>query len=294
MFSALDQFAGALFGADGEIATGYTLIYNIALAFCTWQTGGYDTVNAYSMVEEIYRFIAPLAMTLALCFMILGILQAISRYGMENITFTILMMPILRYVSCVVVIKYGLQMTGYIMSGSNSLVQQMNTITITADAALKEGEALDNLTKNKSTLQIVASFIGRLLLEYVPALFSFVFQLCCGVLIAYQIITIRIEFLIRAAFMPLAVADIAQSGVQGNGMKYIKRLIFTMFMLMGILATIKLTFYVVGSIGTTGFDNIFDEGWINKFITNMFIACVGPCCCVGAVTSFKAALNEMY
>lgn len=291
MFSAIDEFSGALFGGNNaNVSTGYTLMYNIANAFCTWDVGTAESSGAYSMVEAIYRFVAPLAMTLALCFMVLGILQAISQYGMENITFTIILMPILRYAACAVVIKYGLQMSGYIMSGSNSLVNAIPNIVDTAKGMQNESDQV--FAQNLSALQIFGNAIGRFFLELMLSLLTLIFQIGCGLMVAYQIITIRIEFLVRTAFMPLAISDIAQNGVRGSGMKYIKRLLLNMFMLMGILATIVLTFFIINDISVNL--NIFEAEWINKIVIGIFITCCGPCCAVGAVTSFKAALNEMF
>lgn len=294
MFSAIDQFSGAIFGSnDAKITTGYTLMYNIANAFCTWQTGTKGDSGAYAMVEEIYRFVAPLAMTLALCFMVLGILQAISQYGMENITFTVILMPILRYAACAIVIKYGLQMTGYIMAGSNSLVNAIPNLGSAAQNQVQN--TTSNFTSNMNGIEAWSSFVARLILELFLGLMTMIFQIVCGLLIAYQIITIRIEFLVRAAFMPLAISNIAQDGVKGPGLRYIKRLLVNMFMLMGILATIILTFYIINDISVSL--NIFDsEGtqWINRILVGLFVTCCGPCCAVGAVTSFKAALNEMF
>lgn len=293
MFSAIDQFSGAIFGSDdSKITTGYTLMYNIADAFCRWDTGSKADNGAYAMVEAIYKFVAPLAMTLALCFMVLGILQTISRYGMENITFTLILIPILRYAACAIVIKYGLQMTGYIMAGSNSLVNKIPDLANEAVNSVNTATST-NFTANAGALESFASMVGRILLQLLLGLLTLIFQIACGILVAYQIITIRIEFLVRTAFMPLAISNIAQDGAQGPGMKYIKRLLMNMFMMMGILATIILTFFIINNISVNL--NIFGDGldWINKIIIGLFVTCCGPCCAVGAVTSFKAALNEM-
>lgn len=264
-------------------------MYNIANAFCTWDVGTKGEVGAYAIVEEVYRFIAPLAMTLALCFMILGILQAISRHGIENITFTVILMPILRYAACAIVIKYGLQMSGYIMAGSNSLVYKMDNIVTNATAAR---EFNTNFASQSQSLYSFGSMLGRLILSLFISLLTLIFQIACGIMLALQIIAIRIEFLARTAFMPLAISNIAQDGVQGPGMKYLKRLLFNMFMMMGILVTVVITFYVISGVSVEL--RIFEYEWLNSILVGVFVACCGPACAVGAVTSFKAALNEMF
>lgn len=281
MWGIITELCSTLFGGVDDARTGYTLIYNVADAFCSWDTG---QTTAYSFVETIYTTVVPAALALALCFLVLGILEAVTRYGFDNITINVLAVPLLQFLMCVILIKYGLQIASYIMAGSNWLVQHMGAEELSA-------------TLPKMELAEQTGLLGKLVINFFITLLALATQISAAISIAYQIISIKIEFLIRVAFMPIAIADVAQGGVHGAGMRYLKRLIVNMFMLMGILATIKLTFATINMTAEqlTIFDATKDAGQVlNSILGCIFVAAVGPMASVGAVGSFKAALNEMF
>lgn len=284
MYAIVDQFSQAIFGGSNvDLKSGYQLMNNIAVAFCTWKPTGED-LGTYDLVQDIYMTLAPLAMTLALCYMVIGVLQLATRTGWDNLTLSLLLVPLLKYAACLALIKYGLQLSGYLMGGSNYLVRLF--------LANKPGLEANFLGMDSSGLRTFNSMLPRILFEAFIGLVGLLTQIFCGILLAYQIITIRIEYLIRVAFMPLAIANIAQDGAQGAGVRYLKKIVGNMFMLVGILLSVRLTFYVLNTVSVNM--KIMNIDWIDRIVQGLLVAGIGPFCAVGAVTSFKAALNEMF
>lgn len=284
MFTLIDTIVSIMFGqSDPGQASGYNMMYAIASAFTKWTGGQASDGGTYKLVQDIYVILCPIAMTLALCFCVIAILEQVTRYGMENVTLTVILIPILRYAACIIVLKYGLQIIGYTMAASNNLVNKVGDVG-ELDTAFTSAAAQGIVEMN--------GILIKLILELTIALLALIAQVAAGIALAYQIITIRIDFLVRTAFMPLAIPSIAQDGAHGPGMRYIKRLLFNMFMMMGILVTIKLTFSVLCTI-TIDFDSMGYRGVILPLFKSLFVSVGGPFMAVGAVTSFKAALSEI-
>lgn len=288
MFTLIDSISRSVFGnSDAANGTGFNFMYGIAEAFCTWQGGSDTDVPAYSVTREVYVMLAPVAMTLALCFCVVALLDQIQRYGMDNITFTVILTPLLRFAVCMFILQYGLNIVGLTMGYSNQLIRTMGDVggeTITGDFMNTFTDGLNGWS----------GMLARILMELLVALLSLFAQIVAGVALAYQIITIRIEFLVRLAFMPLALPSIAQDGVHGSGMRYLKRLLFDMFMLSGILVTVKLTFFVLMSVSLDFGD--MGLAWneaVLSIVKSLFVTVAGPFMCLGAVSSFKAALAEV-
>lgn len=267
----------------------YALMNNIVQGLCKWDAGTSGSGNSatvYGLVEDVYRMVIPIALSLALCYAILDLINAVTRTGVENVTASVIIVPLLRFAACWLLMKYGLKIVGLIMGSSNFLVEQIQ-------GKLKDNEQTHEMISPAET----ASMLSRLVFEVLPSLLTIIGQTIAGIVLAFQVISIRIEFLIRASFLPLAISSVAQGGANSPGMRYIKKLLSNMFMMMGIVVTIELTFLMLStadiSLNVFPGDGTISET-VNRLLGAMFQGLVGPFAAVGCVGAFKSALNDAF
>ena len=262
----------------------YMIMNRIVTGLCKWDAGTSGSNNIYQLVESTYKMVIPIALSLALCYAVLDLINSVTRVGVENVTASVLIVPMLRFAACWLLMKYGLKIVGLTMSGSNYLVTQIQ-------GNIVQGTGTMTMTAPEET----AGMLSRFVFEILPSLLSLIGQAIAGVLLAFQIISIRIEFLIRASFLPLAISSVAQGGANSAGMRYIKKLIGNMFMMMGIVVTVEMTFLLLStaniSLDVFPGDN---AALVNKFLGAVFQGLVGPFAAVGCVGAFKSALNDAF
>ena len=261
----------------------YMIMNSIVEGLCEWETGS-SGGGAYTLVESVYKLVIPAALSLALCYAILELMNSVTRVGVENVTASVIIVPFIRFAACWLLMKYGLKITGLIMSSSNYLVDQIQ-------ANMQSGSG--NITGE--TPMETASLMSRFVFEVLPSMLAMIGQVIAGIMLAFQIVSIRIEFLLRASLLPLAIANVAQGGANSAGARYIKKLIGNMFMMMGIVVTVELTFLMLSSANIS-LDVFPGENaeLVNRFIGAIFSGLVGPFAAVGCVGAFKAAINDAF
>lgn len=293
MFTLITMLVTAVFCVGQTVAykrsPSYMLMNNIVTSLCKWDagtSGSGQSAAVYGLVEDVYKMVIPIALSLALCYAILDLINSVTRTGVENVTASVIIVPLLRFAACWLLMKYGLKIVGLIMGSSNFLVDQIQ----------------GKLTSNAQTKEMIspaetAGMLSRLVFEVLPSLLAIIGQTIAGIVLAFQVISIRIEFLIRASFLPLAISSVAQGGANSAGMRYIKKLLSNMFMMMGIVVTIELTFLLL-STANISLEIFPGDGTIaetaNRFLGAMFQGLVGPFAAVGCVGAFKSALNDAF
>lgn len=293
MFTLITMLVTAVFCVGQTVAykdsPSYMLMNNIVTSLCKWDagtSGSGQSAAVYGLVEDVYKMVIPIALSLALCYAILDLINSVTRTGVENVTASVIIVPLLRFAACWLLMKYGLKIVGLIMGSSNFLVDQIQG-KLTSDAQTKE------MISPAET----AGMLSRLVFEVLPSLLAIIGQTIAGIVLAFQVISIRIEFLIRASFLPLAISSVAQGGANSAGMRYIKKLLSNMFMMMGIVVTIELTFLLL-STANISLEIFPGDGTIaetaNRFLGAMFQGLVGPFAAVGCVGAFKSALNDAF
>ena len=290
MFTLITMFVTAVFCVGQSMtykgSPSYMLMNNIVDGLCKWDAGTSGSNTVYGLVEDVYKMVIPIALSLALCYAILDLINSVTRTGVENVTASVIIVPLLRFAACWLLMKYGLKIVGLIMGSSNFLVEQIQG-KLTSDAQAKE------MMSPAET----AGMLSRIVFEVLPSLLAIIGQTIAGIVLAFQVISIRIEFLIRASFLPLAISSVAQGGANSAGMRYIKKLLSNMFMMMGIVVTIELTFLLLStaniSLNIFPGDGTIAEG-ANRFLGAMFQGLVGPFAAVGCVGAFKSALNDAF
>lgn len=293
MFTLITMLVTAVFCVGQTVAykdsPSYMLMNNIVTSLCKWDAGtagSGQSAAVYGLVEDVYKMVIPIALSLALCYAILDLINSVTRTGVENVTASVIIVPLLRFAACWLLMKYGLKIVGLIMGSSNFLVDQIQG-KLTSDAQTKE------MISPAET----AGMLSRLVFEVLPSLLAIIGQTIAGIVLAFQVISIRIEFLIRASFLPLAISSVAQGGANSAGMRYIKKLLSNMFMMMGIVVTIELTFLLL-STANISLEIFPGDGTIaetaNRFLGAMFQGLVGPFAAVGCVGAFKSALNDAF
>ena len=268
-------------------ASNYSLLYGIANNLCQWKQGDYGV----SAAETIYGYLVPLALTLALGFVVLEIIDAVTRSGGPgNVTVEMVIMPMVKYVAAIVLILYGPQIVGYIFAGSNAFVDYLNdsveALGLTTDVLDQAGTTY---SQPKMHGLLVNTFVGL-----PTSLMSIIPQVIAAVILSIQVVNVKIEALLRFMFMPLAIANVPNGGVHGPGVRYIKSFFGNILMLGSILLVIKLTFLIAESITFNYMGDSTDiAGMVMNFMGGMiFKALIGPFAAIAAVQMIKSALKE--
>lgn len=265
---------GAIFGH------GYNMIYNIASSLCTWNNGASLTLTAM-----VYDYVRPAGLTLSLGFAILEILDAVTRAGTNNTTVEIIVMPLLKFGCCYMVIMYGLDIISVSLGASNAFVTWV-------DGTIADQSFGDLATVGGST---VNGLLAQIFIELIPSLMSMLSQIIAGVIIGVQLVSIRIEVLVRSMFLPVAVASISQGGAGSPGLRYVKNLIGNVFTLGAILLVIKLTYMVAGDIQAFQMDSGDVAQSIFMTIYGIvFNGVIGPFASIGAITTVKSLIREAF
>lgn len=268
----------------GEAASGYSILYSVAESLCTWSDGA-----SLTMVATVYDYVQPLGLTLALCFAVAEMMEAVMRSGSNNVTAEIIVMPLLKFGIAYLIIAQGTEIISTVLGASNVFCDWVDTaFGSTSFTDLTFGEA--------------SSFNGiltKIVFEAIPGLLSLLSQIIAMLIIGIQLITIRIEVLVRTMFFPIAVADVAGRGTSGSGMRYLKNLLGNIFLLGTILIVIKLTYMVSADIMNFSLSNISfsSEGAANLFngiFAMVFAGLLGPFACISAITTVKSMIREVF
>ncbi len=289
VLNAIGEFIGSFLGN----LFGYKLLANLALNLAYWKDSTADTL--YSFVTGAYEIIVPFALALSFGFAILEILSTLTRQGPENVTISAIIFPLIKMTCTWYLIYNGLTIVGYLMGGSDWFVDEIHGLD----------DLVFDITSPETDHELVdlCGFLAKLVINFG---ISFIATLCCAiaaVLIGLQIISVKIEFLIRTIFMPLALCTITNGGAQSAGMRYFKKMIGSMFTLGGVIAAIYLVKLVGDGIMSSFFEALdADEnlgaslfkGIPNFFAGALFSAFIGPFTCVSCVSVVKAALNDAF
>ena len=211
------------------------------------------------------------------------------RSGSNNVTAEIIVMPLLKFGIAYLIIAQGTEIISTVLGASNVFCDWVDTaFGSTSFTDLTFGEA--------------SSFNGiltKIVFEAIPGLLSLLSQIIAMLIIGIQLITIRIEVLVRTMFFPIAVADVAGRGTSGSGMRYLKNLLGNIFLLGTILIVIKLTYMVSADIMNFSLSNISfsSEGAANLFngiFAMVFAGLLGPFACISAITTVKSMIREVF
>mgnify|MGYP005771528091 FL=1 len=276
---------GWIWEAIGNYGLGYNILYQLAKSLCTWSEG-----TGTEIVSTVYNYIQPLGVTLALCFAILEILEAMTRAGSNNMTAEIIVMPLFKFVIAYLVIAYGIELIGLVLSASNTFCDWVDT---------NFSDSLE--TMEEASLEI-QGILAKILIQFIPSMLSLLSQIIAALVIGVQLITIRVEVLLRAIFLPIAVADISSKGTNSSGMRYLKNFIGNIFLLGAILIVIKLTYAVCVdlqdfALASTIEAGISEAGAVNLvtgIYMGVFNGLIGPFVCVSAVTTVKSLIREAF
>lgn len=292
MYGILNAIAEFVKGLAGEFA-GYALLKDMALNLATWSDTAGSTNELYPFITGVYEAVVPFALALSFGFAILEILSTLTRQGPENVTISAIVFPLIKMACTWYLIYNGLTVVGYLMGGSDWFVAKVEEANATAIIeAADVGAEVDP-----------GGFLAKLLIQWIIGLLSILACVVAGVLLGLQIISVKIEFLIRAMFMPLALCSISNGGAHSAGMRYFKKMIGSMFVLGGVIAAICIVEFV-GEGMMNSFFNAMEEdasfasavadGLPNFIAGAFFSALIGPFTCVSCVSIVKAAINDAF
>lgn len=211
------------------------------------------------------------------------------RSGSNNVTAEIIIMPLLKFGIAYLIIAQGTNIISTVLGASNMFCNWVDG-------------AFGDISYTELTFGEATSFNGiltKIVFEAIPGLLSLLSQIIAMLIIGIQLITIRIEVLVRTMFFPIAVADVAGRGISGSGMRYLKNLLGNIFLLGTILIVIKLTYMVSADIMNFSLSNLSfsSEGAANLFngiFAMVFSGLLGPFACISAITTVKSMIREVF
>lgn len=246
------------------------------------------------MISTIYDFIQPIGLTLALCFALVEMIEAVTRSGSNNVTVEVVIMPLIKFGIAYLIIANGIEIISTILSGSNAFCDWVDS----------QFGAVDDFALTDTSLT-VNGILAKILLEYIPSFISLLSQIIAALVVGVQLISIRLEVLVRAMFFPIAVADISGRGAYSGGMRYVKNFLGNLFLLGTILIVIKLTYYVCVDLTTFSISGVLDS-WNAKDPSGMasnlfsgvfsmiFNGLIGPFACISAISTVKSMIREAF
>ena len=287
--------AGSLFGVGSQ----YSLLMSVVNSLVMWSDGG-----DVQLVSAIYRSLAPLAYGLALAYAIMEIIEVMQRQSLSNVTPDILILPLVKFAACLLVIQYAPNLMSMLLGSSNSFVQQVRTTIggFGADGgfSIADGGLFnDSNAYQTQGMGEVSGFLAKVFIQLLPSMISLIGQVIACIIIAVQMVTIRIEILLRYAFMPFAFANIAHGGPNSSGMRYVKRFIGNFVIMGAMLLVIRLSYLVCASFSASTLTMTNGSATVGQtIISSLFgflvTSLLGPFAAVGAVVAVKATLNEAF
>jgi len=239
-------------------------------------------------ISSVYNMFAPLGMTLALCYSLMEIIESMQRQGgLSNVTADIILVPLLKFITCVLLIRYTPDLMSMILGSSNNMV----------DAITAVGDSLTvTVTESDIAHPVASGLVAKVAIELIPSLISMLSQVIAFLIVSIQILTVRIEMMFRFVFMPFAIANIAHGGPGSAGMRYTKRFIGTFVVMAGMVMAIKMTFLVCSGVTYTMLDPSIDWGSriVSGIMGTLFTSAIGPFAAVGAVTTVRSMINEAF
>ena len=273
-------------------SSGYGLLYAVAKSLCTWNNG-----KSLEIVSTVYDFMMPLGLSLALCLAVVEIMDAITRSGTNNVTVEVVIMPLIKFGIAYLVISNGIEIISTVLGGSNAFCDWV-------DAEIGSVTPIELSPESG----IFNGLLTKILFEYIPSFVSLLSQIIAALVIGVQLVSIRLEVLVRAMFFPLAVADVSSKGASGSGMRYIKNLFGCIFLLGSILIVIKLVYMIsadlmidFGSTVWSSFSQLTVEGLtegglklVNMLYMVVFNGLIGPFACISAISTVKSMIREVF
>ena len=263
----------------------YKLILNVIKVLMTWN----QSSGAISFIDTLYSYMEVPAMTLVVCYMLMEIFSVVQRQGsLSNVGPDVVVLPLVKAAVCMYLIQQLPTLMGSVLGASNSLY---DSISGTIDADMTGNLAV-------SALDSKSGILAKIFFELVPSFLSLIGQVIACIAIVMQIVTIRLDILLRYIFLPFAVASIAHGGPQSGGMHYLKRFIGNFVLMAAIAVSIRITFLMCMDISLTAadFKSNGDVGGaaIAAIMGFLITSVVGPFAAVGAVSAVKSVVGEAF
>lgn len=267
------------------------MMYTIVQSITTWDASS----PLVTVGETLYNVLCPFALSLALGFSILEILEAVSRQGGHNTTIEMIVMPLVKFAAVYLILYNGAWLVGKIFAGSNAFVKYIDS-----DIVSNIGDNLDTVKEvaGVSMSGVLASTFAQL----IPGMIALVTQAVACVILAMNMVGVKIEIILRFAFMPFAIANVAQGGLHSSGLGYLKRFLANIFLLGCMALTVKLAFIATNEVCIAVSSRLGDlisgsgTGGVFKVIysigNTLFVSTVGPFAAITAVQSVKSALEN--
>ena len=177
----------------------------------------------------------------------------------ERMSYEIIMKNFLHLVLALVLVNLSGEICEALWRIGNAVSAAIQNMTLfgsesTVSAAYKQAvEDYDDIT---GPLSLFASM--GMIISYAV---SYVIGILCTIAICFVLIGRVLEFTVRMAFSPFALADITKNGLGGNGIRYMKKLLSISLQLAAIQVIAKATPLAI-SWADNAFSDMGAVGWL--------------------------------
>ncbi len=217
---------------------------------------------AYSIAYSVYSAIMPVGVMLLFVYFTINLVDKLSS---ESFTWDQMWRQLALLLAGKYIMENGFQILTLLSNigmAATDLVANAGTVDGAFTAFADFDALIDNFTSSMNGFIAILAELVMLIILLVPWLLSWIMGLAVQVVCYSRIL----EIYVRAAFSPVALADIFHSGLNGPGWRFLKNFLATALQGAIILVIAILYSALIQSIGidTTNFGDILT--FVGKYI----------------------------
>lgn len=194
--------------------------------------------DAWEVMELFYAdIVLPVAFALLALHLVIDMIN--SSIKIEQVSYTTLIKPFLKFMIAFIVMKNGLNILVYLIALGHNFATDIANKAVSADGiANLFGTAQENAIRDKITGPLDG------IMEFVQLLFPWILSFILN--IATQVICYSwtFELYIKTMLAPIGMCDVVTKGIEGNGLRYFKNYFATV--LQGaIMVTVALLYSLI-------------------------------------------------
>ena len=229
--------------------------------------------NVTAIINKSYSAVAAAGITIAFCITLYGLLQQ-SLDLQRELTLKQVVGPFLKFAFVAFAISNGLRILEGVVGIANKFISDIGI------------DSLNQVTLSVS--QVLEGFLAKVLLVIPIAMFGLVGSLGATAVVFYNLIVTFIEVILRAIFMPVAMANLCgQHSPRAVG--YLKKMLGCSLYFGAYLIVIPICASVCGALSINGIGSTPFLSWC---LVTIICGVGGPFTVIGAASTAKAFINE--
>ena len=261
----------------------------IAIAQISGNFANAGQLNTF--INLVITALQPLAFTIIVAIALGDILDALLNMHnvQEGISVNIIFRGLIRLIVCYVLVRLTPAFANAACAFWNWFLDQANTIV-----------SLSATTTMRSLGDGPAGWIWQIFIVVLPGLISVITQLLCAVLLAVQILTVKVEFVIRLCFMPIGLSAVISDGMRGAGIRYFKKTLACACYMGSIILVIWAVYLCTlgvefghaadTAVGVTGVAEVI----FSVLVTMVMQSLVGPFAVLSCINVMKNVVMEAF